>query len=329
MPNSAAQEELIRTVYRQAQIDPADTGYVEAHGTGTTVGDPAEARALSAVLCDGKNRKSPLLIGSVKSNVGHCEGASGIVAVIKTALMLERGFILPNCGVTEPNNEIPMKDWDLKVDTPKNSYHSQNTNFLYQVPKKVAPWPRGKEYASVNNFGYGGTNAHVIMGKPPAVRASKPTPETPLQNGLLNQSKERHAARYVYAISGPNKRAVGALVKNVATYLEKHPDAFDAFVMSNLAYTLGQRRSLFPWRTAVSASTSKELIALLSADLEPVNVSDDPSISLVFTGQGAQWYGMGRELLEASPVFLGAMKAVDKVLNTLKSGFSIIGKGFI
>lgn len=125
MPNSASQEELIRTVYRQAQIDPADTGYVEAHGTGTTVGDPAEARALSAVLCHGKNRKSPLLIGSVKSNVGHCEGASGIIAVIKTALMLERGFILPNCGVTEPNDEIPMKDWNLKVGTPKDSNHSQ------------------------------------------------------------------------------------------------------------------------------------------------------------------------------------------------------------
>lgn len=167
------------------------------------------------------------------------------------------------------------------------------------------------------------------MGKPPTVQASKTTSNTPLQNGVLNRMKDRDAARYVYAISGPNKRAVGALAKNVATYLEKHPDAFDAFVMSNLAYTLGQRRSVFPWRTAVSASTSKELIALLSADLEPVNVSDDPSISLVFTGQGAQWYGMGRELLEASPVFLGAMKAVDKALSTLKSGFSIIGECFI
>ncbi|CEJ59647.1 hypothetical protein PMG11_08264 [Penicillium brasilianum] len=306
MPNSASQEELIRTVYRQAQIDPADTGYVEAHGTGTTVGDPAEARALSAVFCHGKDRKSPLLIGSVKSNIGHAEGASGIVAIIKTALMLERGFILPNCGVTEPNSDIPMKEWNMKV------------------PKKVAPWPRGKEYASVNNFGYGGTNAHVIMGKPPALQSPKMTSELPLQNGSIDKIRERHTARYVYAISGPNKRAVGALAKNVATYLEKHPDAFDAFVMSNLAYTLGQRRSLFSWRTAVSASTSKELIALLSADLEPFNVSDDPSISLVITGQGAQWYGMGRELLEASPVFYRAMQDVDNVLKALKSGLSII-----
>lgn len=164
------------------------------------------------------------------------------------------------------------------------------------------------------------------MGKPPAVQPSKTTSETTLQEDSIHEMKERHAARYVYAISGPNKRSVGALAKNVATYLEKHPDAFDAFVMSNLAYTLGQRRSLFPWRTAVSASTSKELIALLSADLEPVNVSDNPSISLVFTGQGAQWYGMGRELLQASRVFHQAMQAVDKALKALKSGFSIIGK---
>lgn len=164
------------------------------------------------------------------------------------------------------------------------------------------------------------------MGKPPVLQSPKMTSELPLQNGSIDKIRERHTARYVYAISGPNKRAVGALAKNVATYLEKHPDAFDAFVMSNLAYTLGQRRSLFSWRTAVSASTSKELIALLSADLEPFNVSDDPSISLVLTGQGAQWYGMGRELLEASPVFYRAMQDFDKVLKALKSGLSIIGK---
>lgn len=141
MPNSASQEELIRTVYRQAQIDPIDTGYVEAHGTGTTVGDPAEARALSAVFCKGKNRKSPLFIGSVKSNVGHAEGASGIVAVIKTALMLERGFILPNCGVTEPNDEIPMKEWNMKVNTLNLPSCIRDVNFfssfLIRFPKRL------------------------------------------------------------------------------------------------------------------------------------------------------------------------------------------------
>lgn len=141
----------------------------------------------------------------------------------------------------------------------------------------------------------------------------------------MNGTKEHHEPRYVYAISGPNKRAVGAIAKNVATYLERHPDAFDAHVMSNLAYTLGQRRTLFPWRMAVSASTSKELITLLSGDMEPLNISDNPSISLVFTGQGAQWYGMGRELLGASPVFFRAMEAVDKVLKTLNAKFSMIG----
>jgi acyl transferase domain-containing protein len=144
MPNSASQEELIRTVYRQAQIDPADTGYVEAHGTGTTVGDPAEARALSAVFCHGKDRKSPLLIGSVKSNVGHAEGASGIVAIIKTALMLERGFILPNCGVTEPNNDIPMKEWNMKVNAPSMSTSSIEADNSIRSPKRSPRGPEGK-----------------------------------------------------------------------------------------------------------------------------------------------------------------------------------------
>ncbi|KAJ5484831.1 hypothetical protein N7539_004819 [Penicillium diatomitis] len=304
MPNSLAQEELIRRVYEEAQIDPAETGYVEAHGTGTTVGDPAEARALSAALCNGKNRQSPLLIGSVKSNVGHAEGASGIIAVIKTALILERGFVLPNCGVTRPNDEIPMGEWQLKV------------------PKKVAPWPRGKKYASVNNFGFGGTNAHVIMGRPPSSQSPN---DTPMQHtSTQDPGKKRHSARYVYTISAPTKRALGAVTSNIRKYLEKHPDAFDAFVLGNLAYTLGQRRSLFPWRSAVSATNGKDLIALLCANPESFEVANEPSISLVLTGQGAQWYGMGRELLVTSPVFLASMQRIDHALAALHSEISII-----
>ena len=115
MPSGTAQESLIRSVYKSAELDPRDTGYVEAHGTGTKVGDPIEASALHAVFGEGRTKRQPLYIGSVKSNVGHSEGASGIVSVIKTAMMLDRGFILPTCNFEKAKEDIPLDLWNMKV----------------------------------------------------------------------------------------------------------------------------------------------------------------------------------------------------------------------
>jgi len=120
MPNGDAQAELIRSVYESAGLDVRDTGYVEAHGTGTKVGDPIEAGALNAVFGPGRSPKDPLFIGSIKSNIGHLEGASGILSVIKTALMLEKGFILPNVNFDKPNEAIPLAKWNMKV---RSIYH--------------------------------------------------------------------------------------------------------------------------------------------------------------------------------------------------------------
>lgn len=115
MPNGEAQEALIRQVYKEARIDPSLTAFVEAHGTGTKVGDPLEATALDAVFGEGRTKRQPLLVGSVKSNIGHLEGTSGVVSVIKTALALERGFVPPNCDFEKANDEIPMEKWNMKV----------------------------------------------------------------------------------------------------------------------------------------------------------------------------------------------------------------------
>lgn len=149
MPSAEAQVALMRSVYAKAGLDVADTGYIEAHGTGTKVGDPIEAGALREVFGKGRTPKQPLLIGSVKSNIGHLEGASGVVAVIKAALMLEKGFIVPNYKFEKVNESIPLADWNLKVATTQR------------------PWPRGKKYISINNFGFGGTNAHAVMERAP------------------------------------------------------------------------------------------------------------------------------------------------------------------
>ncbi|KAJ5904404.1 hypothetical protein N7504_006787 [Penicillium tannophilum] len=293
MPNSEAQEKLMREVYKAARIDPSSTGYVEAHGTGTKVGDPLEAKALNAVFGKGRTPKQPLFVGSLKSNVGHLEGASGIVSVIKTTLMLERGFVLPNANFDKPNEEIPMDKWNMKV------------------PKKLVPWPRGKTYASVNNFGFGGSNAHVILERGPVHGGEGSTNEDPL-------------TRRVYVVSGYDKQAAAKLGDEIISYLHRHPPVFTDSLMDNMAYTLGQRRTHFNWRIAISASVHTELIEGLASTKEPTRSTGEPTVGFVFTGQGAQWHGMGKELLQRYPVFQKTMKDFDACLKVLGATFSII-----
>lgn len=114
MPNGAAQSSLMRSVYMSAALNPADTDYIEAHGTGTAIGDPIEAAALAEVFCPRPSQR-PLTIGSIKSNIGHLEAASGVSSVVKTALMLERKFLLPNYDLQAPKKNIPFSDWNMKV----------------------------------------------------------------------------------------------------------------------------------------------------------------------------------------------------------------------
>ncbi|KAJ5135703.1 Acyl transferase/acyl hydrolase/lysophospholipase [Penicillium bovifimosum] len=293
MPNGKAQEALIRQVYKEARIDPALVGFVEAHGTGTKVGDPLEATALNAVFGKGRTPRQPLLVGSVKSNIGHTEGTSGIVSVIKTALALERGFVPPNCNYEKTNEEIPLDKWNMKV------------------PKKLMPWPRGKPYASVNNFGFGGTNAHVILERGPR------------HEGDLSQNNDP-LTRKLYVVSAYDKQAALQLGKSIGSYLDLHPPVFDDSLLGNLAYTLGERRSFLPWRLAASASVGQALTAALSNNAEPIRSSKEPTVGFVFTGQGAQWHGMGKELLSSYPIFQQTMEDVDVCLKKLGATFSII-----
>ncbi|KAK3315828.1 putative polyketide synthase [Apodospora peruviana] len=320
MPNGAAQAELIRSVYESAGLDVNDTGYVEAHGTGTKVGDPIEAAALHSVFGPGRSPKDPLYIGSVKSNVGHAEGSSGIVAVIKTALMLEKGFILPNTNYKRPNDAIPLAEWNMKV------------------PKTQIPWPRKKRFASINNFGFGGTNCHVVLeGPPKPSKADRSNMQK--TNGATNQLLNgmqmdtlpvnklgiaSHKIRFLFVLSANSEKSVKAQMQGLQMYLEQRPETLELSVMGKLAYTLCQRRSLLTWKVAVSATTSSELISKLSnPDLRPVSAFDAPRVSFVFTGQGAQWYGMGRELLRTYPVFASAIEMADEYLRSLGAEWSL------
>ncbi|KAJ8071429.1 hypothetical protein OCU04_001750 [Sclerotinia nivalis] len=296
MPNGSAQESLMKWVYESAGIDPKDTGYVEAHGTGTKVGDPIEATALYNVFGEGRNARNPLFVGSVKSNVGHLEAASGIISVIKTAMMLERGFILPNHDFKTPNENIPFSKWHLKV------------------PISQRPWPRPKKFASVNNFGFGGTNAHVVLERAPFITEVEP-----------ESSEKALRSRRLITLSANDKGALEALMKNIGIYLERRPEFFQNGLMSNVAYTLGQRRSLLQWRVAIPATSSFELIqALNSGKVLPMREIEPLRIGFIFTGQGAQWNAMGRELYEHYPVFAASLDACNKCLASFGAPFSLI-----
>lgn len=200
-----ATETLIKHVYRSAGLDPNDCGFVEAHGTGTKIGDPTEARAIYSALGQKRTSKDPLFIGSVKSNIGHLEAASGVAAVIKAALMLERGFILPNHDFKTPNKKIPWKEWNLAV------------------PKAQRPWPKGKKYVSVNNFGFGGTNAHVVLERAP-FPAKKPAMSRRGTSFSAKEEKEQPGNKRLFLLSGNDKKSLEAVMANLVVYLEQRPE---------------------------------------------------------------------------------------------------------
>ena len=128
LPNVDAQYNLIRQTYQAVGLDPLETTYVEAHGTGTAAGDPIEAAAITRAFCQDRRDDQPLFVGSVKSNIGHLEGGSGIASIIKTVLMLEKKVILPNFDFTRPNPRIPMNEWKIKVWSLMRHYYYEMTN---------------------------------------------------------------------------------------------------------------------------------------------------------------------------------------------------------
>lgn len=295
MPNSVAQEALISKIYKDAGLSTHETTYFEAHGTGTQAGDPRETRAIGSVFAPG--REHPLYVGSIKTNIGHLEGASGLAGVIKTVMSLEAGTILPNMHFNIPNPKIDFKNWKI------------------EVPTTAIPWPsyNGVRRASINSFGYGGTNAHVIVEQYTGSRVNPTT--TPLPAEFVGMTANRPL---LLPLSTHTEKAGKLLKSSLASAAE----ADETKTSGDFAYSLSNtRRTHHRYRSYVIAGHSenaKEVFSAASPSWKPV-LKRKPRIGFVFSGQGAQWYNMGRELFEKSPLFKQLLLKCERVLKSLEN----------
>ncbi|KAG9525398.1 putative polyketide synthase, partial [Aureobasidium melanogenum] len=300
VPNGRAQSDLIKQVYLKAGLDPAECGFSECHGTGTKVGDPIEVAGIHEALGAGRSPRNPLFVGSVKSNVGHLEGASGIVSVIKAAMMLEKGMILPNANFETANPNIPLDQYNMKV------------------PTSTRPWPRGKKYVSVSNYGFGGANAHVVLGAAPK---GLKTTMTTIRS--LDEAPEEPVCK-LFVLSAHDSQALQKKITDLGVFLEQRPEVFEKLLAGNVAYTLGERRSHLPCRLAIAAASSDELGQSLATTKVPTfRARNEPTLGFVFTGQGAQWAAMGAELARDYPIFAAALNTADDTLKVLGADFSL------
>jgi len=302
VPNGDAQEALTRHVLKEAGVRSSTIHYVEAHGTGTPVGDPIEAAALGRVFSEERGTdQGPVLLGSVKTNIGHLESASGVAGLIKTALCLKHGEIPPNLHFQTPNPAIDFEGLKLQV-----------VQRLHKWPDTGTP-----RRAAVNSFGFGGTNAHVIL---------EQAPDEADQRGV---SERAPARRLILPMGAHDVGALRALARGYADSL-----AGDGGNVRDLLYTVSQRRSHGSVRTAIVAADAydlrEQLIALAdgtgttrSAIGRRHEAFSSGRPVFVFSGMGPQWWAMGRELLQDEPVFRSAVEQVDARLRPF-TGWSVI-----
>ncbi|HEV7651177.1 MAG TPA: type I polyketide synthase [Actinophytocola sp.] len=292
-PSREAQEYMLRQACRQSGVAPESVDYVEAHGTGTRAGDPIEAGAIAAVYGTGRPADRPCLIGSVKTNIGHLEAASGIAGVIKAVLAIEHAAIPPSLNFDDPNPDIPWGESGLRVVT------------------DLTPWPStgGPRRAGVSGYGYGGTIAHLVLEQAPLV-------ETP------NPALDRGTALRVYPLSGGSTDAVRDYAAALAEWLTADGLRAANAELADVGFTLTRRRSHLAHRTGIVAAGQEELIGRLR------QVGTDDSGTLisgralpgaakgavwVFSGHGSQWIGMGRELLATEPAFGRVLDELEPV----------------
>ncbi|UQX05328.1 type I polyketide synthase [Streptomyces sp. RerS4] len=297
VPSASAQEQVLRLAHERAALGDAErVQYVELHGTGTPVGDPIEAAALGAALGADRPADDPLRVGSVKTNIGHLEGAAGIAGLIKTLLSIHRRELPASLNFETPNPAIPLAELGLAV----------------QAEHSAWPHPRRPLVAGVSSFGMGGTNAHVVVSEAPAgAPASAPTGA---------DAGVEPAAALPWVVSARSEEALRAQAGRLAEFAA----AEDAPNLADTGFALATTRTVFDRRAVVVGSDRQALLEGLRALAEGRPgagvVRGEPtagSTAFLFTGQGAQRPGMGQELYAAFPVFAEAFDAVAAELDPL------------
>ncbi|KFY27180.1 hypothetical protein V493_03667 [Pseudogymnoascus sp. VKM F-4281 (FW-2241)] len=307
LPNPQAQEDLMRSIHVDAGLDPALTTYVEAHGTGTQAGDQVEISSITNVFCNGVERHQPLFVGSIKANFGHCESASGLAGLIKTVLSLEKGLIPATPDVMNIKEGLDLKKRNIRI------------------PQRLENWPSvGVRRAAINSFGYGGSNVAAILDSYQAADHVNGT------NGVVNGTNGVHnvdgnnGILFVASAKAP-KSLIGNL-EALKTWLSTQKDTSET-ILRRLAYTLSARRSHHSFRTSFIASTPEEFLAAASSAIgrqqSKAVVSTKTRLTFVFTGQGAQWYAMGRELLRTQSSFASSMQKSNQILLDLGASWSL------
>jgi acyl transferase domain-containing protein/acyl carrier protein len=303
IPSGEAQESMLRWALDQGEIAPKQVVYMEAHGTGTPMGDPIETVALGRVLSEGRSAGEVCYIGSVKTNIGHLEPASGIAGLIKAALVLHHQKIPANLNFATPNPDIPFDRYRLRV------------------PTRTMPLPVNGDappVAGVNSFGFGGTNAHVLL------EAAPKKAETAERIAISAQRP------HVLTLSA---RHPDSLTANASAFLAVLEDA--SIALPDLCYNAGARKEHHRHRLAIVGESRNALRhgleRFIAGDRQPPGVltgrsPNDPCRPVfVFTGQGAQWWGMGRMLLAREPVFQSALEEIDRLFHDI-SGQSLLAE---
>jgi len=286
VPNGESQKKAIEKAAAQAEIELRDVQYIEMHGTGTPVGDPIEANALGETYALGRDKDKPCIIASLKTNIGHTESVAGVASVIKASLILKNKVIPPHLHLKNINPKIDLEALNLKV------------------PLELMDYPehKGIAMAAVNSFGFGGTNAHAILAEAPQF----PTIDS-----------ETDELMRIFPISARSEAGLRAMAEKYHTFLEESniENTYD------LGYSMALRRDQHPYRLGVVAKDIVELKENLKDYIEEnptLGVAEgrhkegNNDLVFVFTGMGPQWWKMGRELMEAEPIFMAAVKECDK-----------------
>ncbi|KAI1653021.1 hypothetical protein F4813DRAFT_400491 [Daldinia decipiens] len=326
-PSPQAQEDLIRQVYKKANLPLDVTRYFEAHGTGTPVGDPIEMKAIGKVFRTSRSPEDPLYVGSVKANIGHLEGSSGLAGVLKSILILEKGIIPGNANFEKINPKIDADFYNVRV------------------PSENVSWPcEGVRRASVNSFGFGGTNVHVVLddalhylqerglsgnhcttvlhkanGTTNGITNGVTNGHSNGVNGHLSNGHQAESSSRLLVWSASDEKALKRMVGDYQAYYESqvsdNPSKLD-----DLAFTLANRRSHMLWRAFAVAGNGSQDAKLTAA--KPIRSSTDAGIAFVFTGQGAQYANMGSDLLKY-PLFKTTLQQIDEIYQSLGCKWSL------